>query len=82
MVCRNKERGEVALSEIQSATGNKNVFLEVFCLILSSLIFAVLFLKLLMLVCFPVRSVIFLPSAMSSLSPLDFLQTMCLSIFW
>ncbi|CAA0810856.1 NAD(P)-binding Rossmann-fold superfamily protein, partial [Striga hermonthica] len=29
MVCRNKERGEAALSEIQSATGNKNVFLEV-----------------------------------------------------
>ncbi|KAL8514282.1 hypothetical protein ACS0TY_013409 [Phlomoides rotata] len=29
MVCRNKERGEVALSEIQSATQNKNVFLEV-----------------------------------------------------
>ncbi|KAG8377278.1 hypothetical protein BUALT_Bualt08G0012700 [Buddleja alternifolia] len=29
MVCRNKERGEAAASEIQSATGNKNVFLEV-----------------------------------------------------
>ncbi|GER29367.1 NAD(P)-binding Rossmann-fold superfamily protein [Striga asiatica] len=29
MVCRNKERGEAALSEIQSATGNKNVYLEV-----------------------------------------------------
>ncbi|EPS60360.1 hypothetical protein M569_14443 [Genlisea aurea] len=28
MVCRNKERGETALSEIQSATGNKNVYLE------------------------------------------------------
>jgi dehydrogenase/reductase SDR family protein 12 len=30
MVCRNKERGEAALSEIQSTTGNKNVHLEVF----------------------------------------------------
>ncbi|CAH9082146.1 unnamed protein product, partial [Cuscuta europaea] len=29
MVCRNKERGEAALSKIQSTTGNKNVFLEV-----------------------------------------------------
>ncbi|CAK9154190.1 unnamed protein product [Ilex paraguariensis] len=29
MVCRNKERGEAALSKIQSATGNKNVYLEV-----------------------------------------------------
>lgn len=29
MVCRNKERGEVALSKIQSTTGNKNVHLEV-----------------------------------------------------
>lgn len=29
MVCRNKERGEAALSEIQSVTGNKNVYLEV-----------------------------------------------------
>ncbi|KAL3845872.1 hypothetical protein ACJIZ3_003275 [Penstemon smallii] len=29
MVCRNKERGETALSEIQSTTGNKNVHLEV-----------------------------------------------------
>ncbi|KAL3655171.1 hypothetical protein CASFOL_000957 [Castilleja foliolosa] len=29
MVCRNKERGEAALSEIQTATGNKNVYLEV-----------------------------------------------------
>ncbi|KAL7116535.1 hypothetical protein ACP275_03G010700 [Erythranthe tilingii] len=29
MVCRNKERGETAVSEIQSTTGNKNVFLEV-----------------------------------------------------
>lgn len=48
MVCRNKERGEVALSEIQSATGNKNVFLEVFGLIFLSLIFAILSLKLLM----------------------------------
>ncbi|XP_073023703.1 uncharacterized protein [Primulina eburnea] len=29
LVCRNKERGEAALSKIQAATGNKNVFLEV-----------------------------------------------------
>ncbi|WOG97274.1 hypothetical protein DCAR_0416614 [Daucus carota subsp. sativus] len=29
MVCRSKERGEAALSEIQLATGNKNVYLEV-----------------------------------------------------
>ncbi|KAF3445467.1 hypothetical protein FNV43_RR10643 [Rhamnella rubrinervis] len=29
MVCRNKERGEAALSKIQSSTGNKNVHLEV-----------------------------------------------------
>lgn len=29
MVCRNKERGEAALSKIQSATGNQNVHLEV-----------------------------------------------------
>lgn len=29
IVCRNKERGEAALSKIQSATGNKNVHLEV-----------------------------------------------------
>ncbi|XP_073144514.1 uncharacterized protein [Henckelia pumila] len=29
IVCRNKERGEAALSKIQAATGNKNVFLEV-----------------------------------------------------
>ncbi|KAH6782447.1 Rossmann-fold superfamily protein [Perilla frutescens var. hirtella] len=29
MVCRNKERGEAALSMIHSATGNKNVHLEV-----------------------------------------------------
>lgn len=29
MVCRNKERGEAALSKIQSQTGNKNVHLEV-----------------------------------------------------
>lgn len=28
MVCRNKERGEAALSEIQSKTGNSNVHLE------------------------------------------------------
>ena len=30
LVCRNKERGEAALSEIQSKTGNSNVHLEVF----------------------------------------------------
>ncbi|VFQ81470.1 unnamed protein product [Cuscuta campestris] len=29
MVCRNKERGEAALSQIRSTTGNANVFLEV-----------------------------------------------------
>ncbi|XP_057974509.1 uncharacterized protein LOC131162245 isoform X3 [Malania oleifera] len=29
MVCRNKEKGEAALSEIQSMTGNQNVHLEV-----------------------------------------------------
>lgn len=29
MVCRNKERGEAALSEIRSATGNRDVHLEV-----------------------------------------------------
>ncbi|KAM4123463.1 hypothetical protein ACB094_01G161000 [Castanea mollissima] len=29
MVCRNKERGEAALSKIQSTTGNQNVHLEV-----------------------------------------------------
>ncbi|XP_010530130.1 PREDICTED: dehydrogenase/reductase SDR family member 12 [Tarenaya hassleriana] len=29
MVCRNKERGEEALSKIQSSTGNKNLHLEV-----------------------------------------------------
>ncbi|KAK9270857.1 hypothetical protein L1049_026443 [Liquidambar formosana] len=29
MVCRNKERGEAALSKIQSMTGNQNVYLEV-----------------------------------------------------
>ncbi|XP_073284743.1 uncharacterized protein [Primulina huaijiensis] len=29
IVCRNKERGEAALSKIQAATGNKNVFLEI-----------------------------------------------------
>lgn len=29
MLCRNKERGEAALSKIQSATGNTNVHLEV-----------------------------------------------------
>lgn len=30
MVCRNKERGEAALSKIRSTTGNQNVHLEVF----------------------------------------------------
>lgn len=29
MICRNKERGEAALSKIQSTTGNQNVHLEV-----------------------------------------------------
>ncbi|KAK4428368.1 Dehydrogenase/reductase SDR family member 12 [Sesamum alatum] len=29
MVCRNKERGEAALSDIQSATGSKTVYLEI-----------------------------------------------------
>nr|XP_043636481.1 dehydrogenase/reductase SDR family member 12 isoform X2 [Erigeron canadensis] len=29
MVCRNKERGEVAVSDIQAATGNQKVYLEV-----------------------------------------------------
>ncbi|VVB18061.1 unnamed protein product [Arabis nemorensis] len=29
MVCRNKERGQEALSKIQSSTGNQNVYLEV-----------------------------------------------------
>ncbi|XP_077220488.1 NAD(P)-binding Rossmann-fold superfamily protein isoform X2 [Tasmannia lanceolata] len=29
MVCRNKERGEAALSNIQTMTGNPNIFLEV-----------------------------------------------------
>lgn len=29
MVCRNKERGEAALSQIQSMTGSQNVYLEV-----------------------------------------------------
>ena len=29
LVCRNKERGEAALSKIQSTTGNQNVHLEV-----------------------------------------------------
>ncbi|KVH98598.1 Glucose/ribitol dehydrogenase [Cynara cardunculus var. scolymus] len=29
IVCRNKERGEAALSEIQSTTGNQNVHLEI-----------------------------------------------------
>lgn len=32
MVCRSKERGEAARSKIQSTTGNKNVYLEVFAL--------------------------------------------------
>jgi len=29
MVCRNKERGQEALSKIQTSTGNQNVYLEV-----------------------------------------------------
>ena len=29
LVCRNRERGEAAISEIKSSTGNPNVFLEV-----------------------------------------------------
>ncbi|KAL9665849.1 hypothetical protein QQ045_000170 [Rhodiola kirilowii] len=29
LICRNKERGETAASEIRSATGNQNVYLEV-----------------------------------------------------
>lgn len=29
MVCRSKERGEIALSSIQSKTGNPNIHLEV-----------------------------------------------------
>ncbi|XP_052202114.1 uncharacterized protein LOC127807921 isoform X4 [Diospyros lotus] len=29
MVCRNKERGEAACSQIQSVTGNQNIYLEV-----------------------------------------------------
>lgn len=29
MICRSKERGEAALSEIKSKTGNQNVHLEV-----------------------------------------------------
>ncbi|OVA08125.1 Short-chain dehydrogenase/reductase SDR [Macleaya cordata] len=29
MVCRNKERGEAAVSKVQSVTGNQNVYLEV-----------------------------------------------------
>ncbi|KAI3958536.1 hypothetical protein MKW98_028600 [Papaver atlanticum] len=28
MVCRNKKRGEIAVSKVQSVTGNKNVYLE------------------------------------------------------
>lgn len=39
IVCRNKERGEAALSKIQSATGNKNVHLEVFGSLSSSVLF-------------------------------------------
>jgi dehydrogenase/reductase SDR family protein 12 len=30
LVCRNKERGEAALSQIQTKTGNQSVHLEVF----------------------------------------------------
>lgn len=29
MLCRNKEKGEAALTKIQEVTGNKNVYLEV-----------------------------------------------------
>ncbi|OIV98815.1 hypothetical protein TanjilG_25061 [Lupinus angustifolius] len=29
LVCRNKERGEAALSEIQTRTGNENIYLEI-----------------------------------------------------
>ena len=36
MVCRNKERGEAALAEIQSATGNQNVHLEVLFFLVDS----------------------------------------------
>lgn len=32
MICRNKERGEAALSQIKSTTGNPNVHLEVIIL--------------------------------------------------
>lgn len=32
LVCRNKEKGEAALSEIQTRTGNQNVHLEVLLL--------------------------------------------------
>lgn len=38
-MCRNKERGEAALSKIQSATGNKNVHLEVCGSLSSSVLF-------------------------------------------
>lgn len=30
MVCRNRERGEAAVSKIHSTTGNENVHLEVY----------------------------------------------------
>ena len=45
LVCRNKERGEAALSEIQTRTGNQNVYLEVslFFPIFQSLIVILLF---------------------------------------
>ena len=39
MVCRNKERGEAALSEIQSKTGNSNVHLEGFGYLLAMYLF-------------------------------------------
>ncbi|TKY46083.1 Retinol dehydrogenase 11 [Spatholobus suberectus] len=29
LVCRNKEKGEAALSDIQTKTGNQNVYLEI-----------------------------------------------------
>ena len=34
MICRSKERGEAALNQIRSKTGNANVHLEVWCLLI------------------------------------------------
>jgi hypothetical protein len=34
MLCRNKDRGEAALNQIRSKTGNANVHLEVWCLLI------------------------------------------------